>query len=70
MPKIKHFTERTVKLHFKWQIVCLFVYLFVCLFAWLCLTPLSTILFQLYRGGKFIGGGNRKTRRKPLTCRK
>ena len=34
-----------------------------------CLTPLPTI-FQLYRGGKFIGGGNRRIRRKPLTCRR
>ena len=34
-----------------------------------CLTPLSTI-FQLYRGGRFIGGGNRSTQRKPPTCRK
>jgi len=32
--------------------------------------PLSTI-FQLYRGGQFfIDGGNRRIRRKPLTCRK
>jgi hypothetical protein len=30
-----------------------------------CLTPLSAI-FQLYRGEKFIGGGNRTTQRKPL----
>jgi len=30
--------------------------------------PLSTI-FQLYHGG-FIGRGNRRTRRKPPTCRK
>jgi hypothetical protein len=29
------------------------------------LMPLSTI-FQLYRGG-FIGGGKRRTQRKPLT---
>jgi hypothetical protein len=34
-----------------------------------CLTPLSTI-FQLYRGGQFIGGGNRSTWRKPPTCHK
>jgi len=31
-----------------------------------CLTQLSTI-FQLYHGGQFIGGGNR---RNPPTCRK
>jgi hypothetical protein len=31
-----------------------------------CLTPLS-IIFQLYRGGQFIDGENR---RKPPTCRK
>jgi hypothetical protein len=30
----------------------LFVCLFVCLFAWWCLTPLSTT-FQLYRSGQF-----------------
>ena len=34
-----------------------------------CLTPLSTI-FQLYLGGRFIGGGNRSTRKKPPTCRR
>jgi len=34
-----------------------------------CLMPLSTI-FQLYRRSQFIGGGNRRTRRKPPTCRK
>jgi hypothetical protein len=33
----------------------------------LCLLPLSTI-FQLYRSGHFIGGGNRSIWRKPLTC--
>jgi len=33
------------------------------------LTSLSRI-FQLYRGGRFIGGGNRSTQRKPPTCRK
>ena len=31
--------------------------------------PLVTI-FQLYRGGHFIGGRNRSTQRKSLTCRK
>jgi len=31
-----------------------------------CLTPLSTI----YRGGHFIGAGNRSIRRKPPTCHK
>jgi len=31
--------------------------------------PLPTI-FQLYRGGQFIDGGNRSTRRKPPTCGK
>ena len=45
------------------------VCLFVCLLAWWCLTPLSTIL-QLYRAVIFIGGGNRSTRRKPPTRRK
>ena len=34
-----------------------------------CLIPLSTI-FQLYRGCQGFGGGNRKTWRKPPTCRK
>jgi hypothetical protein len=34
-----------------------------------CLTPLS-IIFQLYHGSQFIGGGNRSTRWKPLTCHK
>jgi len=33
------------------------------------LTPLSTT-FQLYHGVSFIGGGNRRTRWKPPTCRK
>jgi hypothetical protein len=31
------------------------------------LTPLSTIN-QLHRGGSFIDGGKRRTRRKPPTC--
>jgi hypothetical protein len=39
----------------------------VCLFGG-AYRPLSTI-FQLYRAG-IIGGGNRRTRRKPPTCRK
>ena len=34
-----------------------------------CLMPLSTIL-QLYHGGRFIGGRNRSTPRKPPTCHK
>jgi hypothetical protein len=34
-----------------------------------CLTPLSTI-FQFYRGMSFIGGGNRRSLRKPQACRK
>ena len=37
--------------------------MFVCLYE--CLTPLSTI-FQLYRGGQFIGGGPRENHR-PVT---
>ena len=32
-----------------------------------CFTPILTI-FQLYRGGLFIGGCKRSTRRKPPTC--
>ena len=34
-----------------------------------CLTPLS-IIFKVYRSGKFFCRGNRHTRRKPTTCRK
>ena len=34
-----------------------------------CLMPLSTI-FQLCCGCQFYCGGNQRTRRKPLTCRK
>ena len=34
-----------------------------------CLKPPSTI-FHLYRGGLFNGGGNWRSRRNPLTCRK
>jgi hypothetical protein len=41
----------------------------VCLFVWWCLTPLS-IYFSYIVRVSFIGGGNRRTRRKPPTCRK
>jgi hypothetical protein len=40
---------------------------FVCLFVWWCLAPLSKIFIVV---DSFIGGGNRRTRRKPSTCRK
>jgi hypothetical protein len=42
---------------------------FVIRFGLWCLMPLATI-FQLYRGGQFIGGGNQSTWRKSPTCRK
>ena len=42
---------------------------FASLLVWCCITPLSTIL-QLYYGVSFIRGRNRRTRRKPPTCRK
>jgi hypothetical protein len=40
----------------------------VVLVLW-CLMPLSTI-FHLFMTVSFFSGGNRSTRRKPLTCRK
>ena len=35
-----------------------------------CLTPISTIYFSYIMAVSFIGGGNRNTKRKPLTCHK
>jgi hypothetical protein len=35
-----------------------------------CKTCLPSTIFHLYRGGLFNGGGNWRSRRKPLTCRK
>ena len=40
------------------------------MFAWRCLVPLSTISLSYIVAVSFIGGGNRRTRRKPHTCRK
>ena len=45
--------------------------LFICLFVWWCLMPLSTIFqVQLWWRSVLIGGGNRRTWRKPPTCHK
>ena len=42
---------------------------FVCLFVWWCLTLLQQY-FSYIVAVSFICGANRRTRRKPLTCRK
>ena len=56
---------------YKFQIICFMgTFVFVCLFVWWCLMPLSTI-FQLYDVAvSFIEGGNRRTQRKPPACHK
>ena len=43
--------------------------LFVCLFVWWCLKPLSKI-FQLFHGDQFYRWKKPRTRRKPPICRK
>ena len=45
-------------------------HLFYCLFVWWCLMLLSTIYFSYVVAVSFIGGGNRRTWRKPPTCHK